>query len=116
MLSVTGVDKGDIVPIINYICRLRLKGFGPEADFEYRAHQVPQCQELIAAYRVQHQLEKITPPRCNKRKYLASKDGDPLGSDGAPIDGIPLESEPAIRKRRSRSGSDKKEIYSKKRT
>ena len=35
----------------NYICRLRLKGFGPEADLEYRAHQVPQCQELIAAYR-----------------------------------------------------------------
>ena len=27
----------------NYIYRLRLKGFGPEADLEYRAHQVPRC-------------------------------------------------------------------------
>ena len=34
----------------NYIYRLRLIGFGPEADIEYRAHQVPQCQKLIAAY------------------------------------------------------------------
>ena len=63
----------------NYIYRLRLKGFGPEADLEYRAHQVPQCQELIAAYRAQHQLETIAPPPCSKRKHLASKDGNPLG-------------------------------------
>ena len=27
----------------NYIYRLRLKGFGPEADLEYCVHQVPQC-------------------------------------------------------------------------
>ena len=49
----------------NYVYRLRLKGFGPEADLEYRAHRVPQCQEFIAAYRARHQLEKITPPSCN---------------------------------------------------
>ena len=83
----------------NYIYRLRLKGFGPEADLEYRAHQVPQCQELIAAYRAQHQLETITPPPCKKRKHLASKDGNRPGSDTAPKDGSPLESEPAICKR-----------------
>ena len=83
----------------NYIYSLRLKGFGPEADLEYRAHQVPQCQELIAAYRAQHQLETITPPPCKKRKHPASKDGNPPGSDTAPKDGSPLESEPAIRKR-----------------
>ena len=83
----------------NDIYRLRLKGFGPEADLEYRAHQVPQCQELIAAYRAQHRLETITPPPCNKRKHPASKDGNPPGSDTAPQDGSPLESEPAIRKR-----------------
>ena len=91
----------------NYIYRLRFKGFGPEADLEYRAHQVPQCQELIAAYRAQQQLETITPPPCSKRKHLASKKGNPLGSDTAPKDGSPLESEPAIRKRKSRSGSNK---------
>ena len=83
----------------NYVYRLRLKGFGPEADLEYRAHQVPQCQELIAAYRAQHQLETFTPPPCNKRKHPASKYGNPLGSDIAPKDGSSLESEPAICKR-----------------
>ena len=83
----------------NYIYRLRLKGFDPEADVDYRAHQVPQFQELIAAYRAQHQLETIMPPPCNKRKHLASKDVNPPGSDTAPKDGSPLESEHAIRKR-----------------
>ena len=73
----------------NYIYRLRLKGFGPEADLEYRGHQVPQCQELIAAYRAQHQLETIMPPPCNERKHPASKDDNPLGSDTAPKDGNP---------------------------
>ena len=97
MLSDTGVDKGGIVPIIIYFV-YSSKGFGPEADLEYRAHQVPQCQELIAAYRAQHQLETITPPPCNKRKHPASKDGSPPGSDAAPGDVSPLESELAIRK------------------
>ena len=83
----------------NYIYRLRLKGFGPEADLEYGGHQVPQCQELIAAYRTQYQLETITPPPCSKRKHPASKDGNLLGSKIAPKDGSPFESEPAIRKR-----------------
>ena len=83
----------------NYIYRLRLKGFGPEADLEYRAHQVPQCQELMAAYRAQRRLETTTPPPCNTRKYPASKDGNTPGSDAAPGDGSPLESEAAIHKR-----------------
>ena len=83
----------------NYIYRRWLKGFGPEADLEYRAHQVPQCQERIAAYRAQHQLETTTPPPCNKRKHPASKDGNSPGSDTAPKNGSPLENEPAIRKR-----------------
>ena len=99
----------------NYIHRLRLRGFGPEADLKYRAHQFPQCLEFIAAYRVQHQLETITPPPCNKRKHPASKYGNPLGSDTAPKEGSPLESEPAIRKRKSRSGSNKEKHHSKRR-
>ena len=80
----------------NNIYRLRLKGFGPDADLEYRAHQFPQCQELITAYRAQHQLETITPPLCNKWKHPASKDCNPLGSDTAPKDCSPLESDPLI--------------------
>ena len=64
----------------NYIYRLRLKDFGTEANLEYQAHQVSQCQEIIAVYRAQHQLEKITPPPCNKRNHIASKEGNPLGS------------------------------------
>ena len=79
----------------NYIYRLRLKGFGPEADLEYRAHQVLQCQEFIVAYRAQHRLEIITPPPCSKRKHPASKDGNPLGSDAAPKDGNPPGSDAA---------------------
>ena len=99
----------------NHIYRLRLKGFGPEAGLEYRAHQVSQCQELIAAYRAQRQHETITPPPCNKRKHPASKDGNPLVPDTVPKDGSPLESEPAIRKRKSRSGSNKENNNSKSR-
>ena len=99
----------------NYIYRLRLKGFDPEADLECLAQQVPQCQELIAIHRAQHQLETITPPPCNKRKHLASKNGNPLGSDIAPKDDSLLESEPAIRKRKPRSGSNKKKRNSKRR-
>ena len=99
----------------NYIYRLWLKGFGPETGLKYRPHQVPQRQKLISAYRAQHQLETITPPPCNKRKHLASKDDNPLGSDTAPKDGSPLENEPAIRKRKSRSGSNKEKNNSKRR-
>ena len=77
------------------IHRLRLKAFGTEANLEYQARQVSQCLEINAAYRAQHQLEKITPPSCNKQNHIASKDDNPLGSDIAPIDGSPLESESA---------------------
>ena len=98
MLSDTGVDKGGIIPIIIYILSTAQR-LSPEAGLEYRSHQVPQYQELIAAYRAQHQVETIMPPPCNKRKHSASKDGNPPGSDTAPEDGSPLESEPAIRKR-----------------
>ena len=35
----------------NYKCRLRLQGYGLESDIEHRADEVPQCHELIAAYR-----------------------------------------------------------------
>ena len=99
----------------NYIYRLRLKGFGPEADLEYRAHQVPQCQQIIAAYRAQHQLETIMPSPCSKRKHPASKDGNPLGSDTAPKDGSPLEREPAIRKPKFKSVSNKEKNNPKRR-
>ena len=35
----------------NYKYRLRLQGYGPESDVEYRADEIPQCHELISAYR-----------------------------------------------------------------
>ena len=71
--------------------------------------------EPIAAYRAQHQLETITPLLCNKRERLASKDGNSLGNDATQKDGSPLESELAIRKRKSRSGSNKEKNKSKRR-
>ena len=35
----------------NYKYRLRHRGYGPESDLEYRADEIPQCHQLIAAYR-----------------------------------------------------------------
>ena len=40
----------------NFKYRLRLQGYGPESDIEYRADEVPQCHELIAAYRTAYGL------------------------------------------------------------
>ena len=114
--DVVGHRRGqEIYSSYSYKYRLRLKGFGTEANLEYQAHQVSQCQESIAAYRAQHQLEKITPPSCNKRNHIVSKDGNSLGSDIAPKDGSPLESESATRKRKSRSDSNKTKNNSKRR-
>ena len=45
----------------NYRYRLRLRGYGPESDLEYRADEVPQCQEMIAAYRIRCGLERASP-------------------------------------------------------
>ena len=58
----------------NNICRIRFQGYGPESDLEYRAHEVPQGHEIIAAYRTSRGLEiatsrKITPSHpLGKRK------------------------------------------------
>ena len=90
MLLVTAIDKEGTVSIIIYIYRLQPKGFDSEAGLEYRAHQIQQCQELIAAYRAQHQLDKMTSPPYNERKHLVLKDDS----------SSPLESEPATRKRK----------------
>lgn len=46
----------------NLVYRLRLKGYGPESDLMYRAEEVPQCHEMISAYRSQHGMES-TPPQ-----------------------------------------------------
>ena len=97
MLSVTSVDKGDIISIaMSIVYDSSSASALTLADLEYRAHQVPQHQKRIAAYRAQHQLDKITPPPCNKRKHLASKYSSLL------------ENEPVTRKRKSRSGSSSK--------
>ena len=47
----------------NYKYRLRRRGYGPESDLEYRADEIPQRHELIAAYRTNNGLQiTITPP------------------------------------------------------
>ena len=47
----------------NYKYRLRLRGYGPKSDLDYRADEIPQCHELIAAYRTQKGLQlPIAPP------------------------------------------------------
>ena len=53
MLSVTGVDKGNTVPIIiSIVYGSRASAQKLTSNTEL-AHHVPQCQELIAAYRTQ---------------------------------------------------------------
>lgn len=46
--------------IHNYTYRLRLKGYDPESDLSYRADEIPQCQEMIAAYRANNSLDAAT--------------------------------------------------------
>lgn len=46
----------------NFKYRLRLRGYGPESDLEYRADEIPQCHEMIAAYRTQKGLQIAMPP------------------------------------------------------
>ena len=47
----------------NYKYRLRLRGYGPESNLEYRADEIPQCHELVAASGTKKGLQiAITPP------------------------------------------------------
>ena len=61
----------------NYKYRLRLKGYGPEADLMYRANEIPQCQELIAAYRAKHGLN-VTVDEPATKQPLKDKPKRPL--------------------------------------
>ena len=51
----------------SYRYRLRLRGYGPESDLEYRADEVPQRQEMIAAYRIRCGLERASPDNYSSR-------------------------------------------------
>lgn len=54
----------------NYRYRLRLRGYGPESGLEYRADEIPQCQEMIAAYRFRCGLETATPGKNSSRNLV----------------------------------------------
>ena len=108
------MDKRDIVPIIISIV------YGSKA----LAQKLTSNTELTRSHNVnnllQHtalntNLRQSRPLFAISEKHLASKDGNPLGSDTAPKGGNPFESEPAIRKRKSRSGSSKEKNNSKRR-
>ena len=86
MLSDTGVDKGDMVPITIPIV-YGSKALDQKLTSNTELTRSHKCQEHIAVYRAQHQLETITPPPCNKRENSASKDGNPPSNDAAPKDG-----------------------------
>ena len=51
----------------NYRYRLRLRGYGPESDLEYRTDEIPQCQEMIAAYRIRCGLDIAPPDKSSSR-------------------------------------------------
>ena len=46
----------------NYLYKLRFHGYGAERDIERRAHDMPQCHEMLAAYRIANNLEATSPP------------------------------------------------------
>lgn len=56
----------------NYRYRVRLRGYGPESDLEYRAEEIPQCQEMIAAYRIRCGLD-IAPPKETSVRTLKKR-------------------------------------------
>lgn len=58
----------------NYKYRLRLRGYGPESDLEYRADEIPQCQELIAAYRIRCGLDTALPDKSSSRAPVTQSD------------------------------------------
>ena len=70
--SVTSLDRaGKVCTILNTAWHMRLRGYGPESDLEYRADEVPRCHALIAAYRTKNGLH-IAPPENTTyvRTYL----------------------------------------------
>lgn len=54
--------------------RIRLKGYSPESDLLYRADEIPQCQELIAASRIRFGLEIAPPTTASPRKPTRKDD------------------------------------------
>ena len=106
-MSDTGVDREDIVPIIISIV------YGSKALTQKLTSNI----ELIKSHNVKN-LSQHTVLNINLRQsllLLASKDGNPLGSDTAPKDDSSLECESAIRKQKSRSGSNKEKNNPKRR-
>ena len=65
--------KGPKTPY-NYRYRLRLRGYSPESDLEYRADEIPQCQEMIAAYRIRCGLDIAPPDKYSSRNPVEQSD------------------------------------------
>ena len=65
--------KGPKTPY-NYRYRLRLRGYGPESDLEYRADEIPKCQEMIAAYRIRCGLDIAPLDKYSSRNPVEQSD------------------------------------------
>ena len=110
MLLVTGVYKGDIVPIIIYIV------YGCRAS----AQKLTSNAELTRSHNVKNLLQHIELNiSVRKSRLLFATSGSiSLQKTVVPLEatshretvGSPLESEPATRKSKSRSGLNKKVI------
>lgn len=57
----------------NYRYRLRPAGYGATDDVWYRAHEIPQCQEMVAAYRAANGLHETTCPSLKSKSNSNSK-------------------------------------------
>ena len=60
-------------------CRMRLTGYGPKSDLEYRAGEVSQCHAFGASYKIENGLNIVLPKNTTSRdvkKQKRSNGGD----------------------------------------
>ena len=57
--------------------RLCLKVYGPDAGVEKRAHEIPQCLELIADYRSEHILQNVASRQMMTANRCLQEEGNP---------------------------------------
>ena len=114
MLSVTGVDKGDIVPMVISIVY----------DSKASAQKLISNTELTRSHNVKNLLRHtVLNINLRKSRLLATSGSISLQKTAIRSEAIshrktvgsPLESEPASHKRKSRSGSNKEKNNSKRR-
>ena len=64
-----GEDEERIDSLHGYTYRLRIEEYGPEADLVYRAPEIPQGRNMIAAYQKNKKAGTQRKSRPRSKKY-----------------------------------------------